>query len=80
VIRKVLVQTVAGRITCRLRQELWLRQLPDRGLIINEAQIRKRHLDDQLNQAACPNLVANAVVVWNTIYMWEVIERLRREG
>jgi TnpA family transposase len=47
--------------------------------VANEAQIRKRHLDDQLNQAACLNLVTNAVVVWNTIYMWEVVEhRLHR--
>jgi TnpA family transposase len=48
--------------------------------VANEAQIRKRHLDDQLNQAACLNLVTNAVVVWNTIYMWEVIQHLRLEG
>ncbi len=48
--------------------------------VANEAQIRKRHLDDQLNQAACLNLVTNAVVVWNSIYMWEAIEQLKREG
>jgi TnpA family transposase len=48
--------------------------------VANEAQIRKRHPDDQLNQAACLNLVTNAVVVWNTVYMWEAIEHLRREG
>jgi hypothetical protein len=48
--------------------------------VANEAQIRKRHPDDQLNQAACLNLVTNAVVVWNAVYMWEVIEQLKREG
>ncbi len=36
--------------------------------------------NDQLNQAACLNLVTNAVVVWNTVYMWEVIGELKREG
>jgi hypothetical protein len=48
--------------------------------VANEAQIRKRHPDDQLNQASCLNLVTNAVVVWNTVYMWEVIRQLKYEG
>ena len=48
--------------------------------VANEAQIRKRHAEDQLNQAACLNLVTNAVVVWNTVYMWEVVRELKREG
>ncbi|MGH9875928.1 MAG: Tn3 family transposase, partial [Pyrinomonadaceae bacterium] len=49
-------------------------------MVAQEAQIRKRYPDDQLNQAHCLNLVTNAVVVWNTVYMWEVIEQLKREG
>jgi TnpA family transposase len=49
-------------------------------MVAQEAQIRKRYPDDQLNQAHCLNLVTNAVVVWNTIYMWEAIEQLKREG
>jgi TnpA family transposase len=48
--------------------------------VANEAQIRKRHPEDQLNQAACLNLVTNAVVAWNTVYMWEAIEQLKKEG
>ncbi len=48
--------------------------------IANEAQIRKRQPEEQLNQAACLNLVTNAVVVWNTVYMWEVIKQLQAEG
>jgi TnpA family transposase len=48
--------------------------------VANEAQIRKRHPEDQLNQAACLNLVTNAVIVWNTVYMWAVMEQLKKEG
>ena len=33
-----------------------------------------------MNQAACLNLVTNAVIVWNTVYMWEAIQQLKREG
>jgi hypothetical protein len=32
------------------------------------------------NQAGCPNLVTNAVVTWNTVYMAAVIEQVRAEG
>src|SRR5262245_34895354 len=49
-------------------------------MVAQEAQIRKRYPDDQLNQAHCLNLVTNAVVVWNTIYTWQAIEQLKREG
>ena len=49
-------------------------------MVAHEGQIRKRYPDDQLNQAHCLNLVTNAVVVWNTVYMWEAIEQLKREG
>jgi TnpA family transposase len=48
--------------------------------VANEGQIRKRHPEDQLNQASCLNLVTNAVIVWNTVYMWEAIEQLKSEG
>jgi Tn3 transposase DDE domain len=33
-----------------------------------------------MNQARCLNLVTNAVVTWNTVYMAAVIEQLRAEG
>jgi TnpA family transposase len=49
-------------------------------MVAQEAQIRKRYPDDQLNQAHCLNLVTNAVVVWNTVYMWEALKQLKREG
>ena len=36
--------------------------------------------EDQANQASCVNLVTNAVIVWNTVYMGAVIDRLRAKG
>ena len=32
------------------------------------------------NQASCLNLVTNAVILWNTVYMAEAVAQLRREG
>ena len=34
----------------------------------------------QTNQVLCLNLVTNAIVTWNTVYMNAAIERLRAEG
>lgn len=48
--------------------------------VANERQIRKRNQEEQLNQTACLNLVANAVAVWNTVYLQAALEQLRSEG
>lgn len=49
-------------------------------LFAREGKIYKRTLEDQQHQAKCMNLVANAMVLWNTIYMAKVIEQLESEG
>jgi TnpA family transposase len=36
--------------------------------------------EEQLNQVSCLNLVTNAVVLWNTVYMSAVSDQLRSEG
>ena len=46
----------------------------------NEGKIRRNQEEDQTNQASCLNLVTNAVVTWNTVYMTAVIEQLKKEG
>lgn len=33
-----------------------------------------------MNLAGCLNLVSNAVIIWNTVYMQATIEELRRRG
>jgi hypothetical protein len=33
-----------------------------------------------VNKASCLNLVTNAVVLWNTVYMAEAVAQLKREG
>jgi len=46
----------------------------------NQGKLRWHHHEDQANQASCLNLVTNAVVTWNTVYMTAVIEQLKTEG
>lgn len=45
-----------------------------------DGRIRRRQLEDQENQASCLNLVTNAIITWNTVYIAEVLRRLRAEG
>src|SRR6266536_6137180 len=52
--------------------------LPTREL--PEPQLRHRASEDQANQASCLNLVVNAIVCWNTLYMAAAIDALRAEG
>ena len=45
----------------------------------NEGEVRRRQPDEQLNQASCLNLVVNAVVAWNTVYMAVALQQVRTE-
>ena len=46
----------------------------------NEGKIRRKQQEGMSHQAACLNLITNAVVVWNTVYMNAAIEQLKAEG
>ena len=46
----------------------------------HQGTIRQRQEEELTNQASCLNLITNAVITWNTIYMEAVIEQLRSEG
>ena len=50
------------------------------AFIANEGKIRQRTQENQLNQANCLNLVVNAIMVWNTVYIQAVLDQLRNEG
>jgi TnpA family transposase len=49
-------------------------------VIANKGQLRQRRGDALAHQALCLNLVTNAVIVWNTVYMAAVVEQLKQEG
>jgi TnpA family transposase len=46
----------------------------------NEGNIRKRFPEEQQTQANCLNLVTNAIVLWNTVYLHAAVEQLKSEG
>jgi TnpA family transposase len=49
-------------------------------MIANKGQLRRKRGDELVNQASCLNLVTNAVIIWNTVYMAEVVAQLKQEG
>ncbi len=46
----------------------------------NEGKMRKHLEEGQINETSCLNVFTNAVIVWNTRYMWEIIAQLKAEG
>ena len=46
----------------------------------NEGTIRRKQKEEQTNQASCLNLLTNAVIAWNTVYMGAVLDQLKAEG
>lgn len=46
----------------------------------NLGELHKSQPEEHADQAACLNLIVNAVVVWNTVYMQAAIAQLRKEG
>ena len=69
--RRVMRQLNKGKALHDLRAYL---------MIANKGQLRRKRGDELVNQASCLNLITNAVILWNTVYMAEAIAQLKREG
>jgi TnpA family transposase len=48
--------------------------------VANGGKIRRHYDEEQLNQVSCLDLVTNAVVPWNTVYMSAVLDQLRSKA
>lgn len=69
--RRIHAQLNKGEALHALRQFLFF---------ANQGQLRRHQPEDQANQASCLNLLTNAVVTWNTVYMMDAIATLRAKG
>lgn len=50
-------------------------------LSIGNRGILKRKTDEDLkHQAGCLNLLTNAIILWNSVYMGEALNQLQQEG
>ncbi len=68
------------RISRQLNKGEALHSLRSYLSVANQGIIRRKDSDGVTNQVSCLNLVTNAVITWNTVYMNAVIEQLKKEG
>ena len=57
-----------------------LHQLRKFLFFVRDGVVSQKYEEDQNNQAACLNILTNAVIVWNTVYMQAALEALQEEG
>ncbi|EJP92508.1 hypothetical protein ABH955_000287 [Bacillus sp. RC240] len=43
-------------------------------------ELRERALQDQLQRASALNLIINAISIWNTVYLSQAIEHMKKIG
>jgi Tn3 transposase DDE domain len=68
------------RINAQLNKGEALHALRRFLFFANEGKVRRKDAEEQLNQASCLNLMTNAVVAWNTIYMMAALDVLTAAG
>jgi TnpA family transposase len=68
------------QINAQLNKGESLHALREFLFVADKGVIRRKQEEAQTNQAMCLNLITNAVVVWNTVYMQAVLDSLRAEG
>jgi TnpA family transposase len=49
-------------------------------MVANKGHLRRKRGEELAHQASCLNLVTNAVILWNTVYMTAAVEQLKQEG
>ncbi len=45
-----------------------------------DGKIRKKQQEEQQEQALCLNVATNCVVLWNTVYMQQILDEMQRQG
>ncbi|HEY3626351.1 MAG TPA: Tn3 family transposase [Terracidiphilus sp.] len=70
-----------GRVQLRLNRGEYRHDQVGRCLFFaNRGEFHAGDLDEIMNKASCLSLLSNAVLVWNTVPISEIVERLRVAG
>jgi len=67
----------AGEYGGRLNKGESLHALRRDLFFAHQGHVRRRHLNDQVDQALCLTLVTNAAVLWTTTYLDDALNALR---
>ncbi len=73
-------ETNRRRLKRQLNKGEALHSLRSHLFYANQGEIKTQQDDQLLNQVGCLNLVTNAIIVWNTVYIDEVVQQLKHEG
>ncbi|MCP3933457.1 MAG: transposase, partial [Bacteroidetes bacterium] len=68
------------RICTQLNKGESLHSLRSSFHIANQGYVGRNDSDGLTNQVNCLNLVTNAVITWNKVYMGAAIEQMKKEG
>lgn len=80
ILRYLLNQTLRRKINTQLNKGEQLHAQHSWLWFGGDGVLRRKQQEAQQEVVGCLNLLANAVVVWNTVYVQEVITQLRAEG
>lgn len=68
------------RLNRQLNKGEALHSLRTHLFFANQGKLRTQKDEDLRNQVGCLNLVTNAIIVWNTVYIDQVFQQLKQEG
>jgi len=68
------------RINLQLNKGEALHSLRAVITVANKGVLRRKQEEGLTHQAGCLNLLTNAVIIWNTVYMAKAIDQLKKEG
>ena len=68
------------RLKRQLNKGEALHSLRSQLFYANQGELKTQQDDQLLNQVGCLNLVTNAIIVWNTVYIDQVVQQIRQEG
>ena len=80
ILRYLESEQLRRRINAQLNKGESLHSLREFLFFAHRGKIRRKQEEEQVHQAACLNLLTNAVIAWNTVYMAAAIDRLRIDG
>lgn len=80
ILKYLLSQTLRRKINTQLNKGEALHSLRNFLWFGGDGKIRKKQEEQQQEQALCLNVATNSVILWNTVYMQEVLNELEKEG
>ena len=78
--RYVADEELRRRVRRQLNKGESLHALRRNLFFAHQGYVRRRHLDEQIDQALCLTLVTNACVLWTTSYLGDTIDALRADS